>query len=421
MLAGVCIDSRQARRGDLFIALPGAYADGHCFINDAAKHGAAAAMVTAPCDASIASQIIVDDCALALARLATHWRRQFVGKVAAITGSNGKTTIKEMLFSICRTAVGDAAHKSRGNLNNHLGVPLSMLELRPQHQLAVLETGMDAFGELRQLGAICRPHVAVINNAQRAHLGKFESISAIAAAKGELIETLSADGVAVLNADDPHFSLWQKMAGQRKVIAFGFGENANYRGRYENGQLFLPDNDKPISLPIAGKHNNGNALAAAAAATALQLSTEIIQQGLENFSPPPGRLQFKKINANVVLIDDTYNANPDSMAAALAVLNNCAGEKFAALGDMLALGETSADEHETLLAAAVKAGVNVFAVGAQMKGAVNQTGGAHFADKESLVQALKEQLQQCKEAAVLIKGSRGMQMEDVVQGLEKAL
>lgn len=419
MLAGVCIDSRCVQRGNLFVALPGARADGHEFIPAAVAQGAVAAMVSKPVKMT-ATQVMVSDCASALAQVAGRWRRRFNGQVVAVTGSNGKTTVKEMLGGICRSAVGNARmYRSSGNMNNRLGLSLSVLKLRSHHQLAVLEAGMDAAGELLELGGICQPQVAVVNNAQRAHLGGFASLKEIARAKGELIETLPADGIAVLNADDAHFPLWKKAAGKRRVIAFGFHDNAGYRGEYRAGQLQLPMGGTPIALQVAGKHNIGNALAAAAAAVALNLPAAAIRDGLTAFAGAPGRLQFKQVTKKLLLIDDSYNANPDSMAAALAVLAGCAGDKFAVLGDMLALGAAAEAEHQTVGRLAAAAGAELLAVGDEMKAAAGGDRAQHFADKESLCKFLRKRLSAGTSAAVLVKGSRGMGMETVVQELER--
>ncbi len=413
VLSGVCIDSRRVRCGDLFVALPGARADGHDFIAAAINGGAAAAMVTAP--SRTATEITVRDCETALALLASRWRRMLGARVAAITGSNGKTTVKGMLASICRAAE-PASHWGKGNMNNRLGLSLGVLAMRPHHRLAVLEAGMDAPGELMELGGICRPRVAIITNAQRAHLGGFASVAAIARAKGELIETLPADGAAVLNAADKHLPLWKTLAGRRRVITFGLEENADYRGRADGGGLWLPSCKKPVKLRQPGAHNIRNALAAAAAAAALELPPEAAAAGLESYEGAPGRLQFKRTAEGALLIDDTYNANPDSVAAALAVLAECEGEKFAVLGDMLALGAAAAEEHKNIAAAAVAVGAELFTTGEHMKAAA---AGEHFSDKETLARRLRARLRRCKKAAVLVKGSRGMRMETVADALER--
>lgn len=415
MLSGVCIDSRRVRFGDLFIALSGENTNGHDFVSVAEQQGAAAAMVQLPVSAK--TQIVVGDCEQALVKLASGWRNVFAGRAAAVTGSNGKTTVKEMLAAICRAAAGDQhVFSTHGNMNNRLGLSLAVLELQPHHQYAVLETGMDAPGELLELGGICRPHVAIVNNAQRAHLGGFASVADIARAKGELIETLPPDGVAVLNAADQHISLWRKLAGKRKVLSFGFDQDADFRGEIRGDALHFPNHSTPVKLQVPGAHNLGNALAAAAAASVMSLPPESVVNGLSSFNGVAGRLQHQQLSDNILLIDDTYNANPDSLLAGLKVLSECQGEKFAALGDMLALGESSAAEHAAAVAAADAMNIRLFAVGEQMKAAAGARG---FADKESLVQELMAQLKACQQGAVLVKGSRGMQMETVVRMLKE--
>lgn len=413
VLSGVCIDSRRVRRGDLFVALPGARADGHDFISAAAAGGAAAAMVTKP--ARTVPEIIVGDCEKALGMLASRWRRMLPARVAAVTGSNGKTTVKGMLGAIC-AASGIESYCGAGNMNNLLGLPLGVLSMRPRHRLAVLEAGMDAPGELKELGGICLPRVAVITNAQRAHLGGFASVAAIARAKGELIETLPADGTAVLNADDKHLPLWKELAGGRRVLTFGGGANADYRGGADKDGVRLPVWGRPLKLRLPGAHNVRNALAAAAAAAALDLPPEAVAAGLESYAGAPGRLQFKRTPEGVLLIDDTYNANPDSLSAALLVLAECEGEKFAVLGDMLALGAASGAEHAAAGRAARAAGARLWATGECMKSA---DADEYFTDKAELARRLRGRLKKCKTAAVLVKGSRGMRMETVVKMLEE--
>ena len=416
MLSGVSIDSRRVRAGDLFVALPGARVDGHDFVADAIRVGASSAMVTYPL--SVGSQVVVSNCAIALARAATKWRDVYGGKIVAITGSNGKTTVKEMLAAICRVAMGeDNVYCSYGNMNNYLGVSLSVLALRHRHQIGLLETGMDTFGELLELGGICRPHIALINNAQRAHLGNFESVAAIARAKGELIQTLPADGVAVINGDDVSAQLWRQLADKRRVIAFGFGADVDYRAKRQNGKLMLPHDDVWLKPPLLGEHNINNVLAAAAAAAALEIPAPLIRRGLESFGGVSGRLQFMRFN-KIVIIDDTYNANPDSMMAALAVLQECPGEKIAILGDMLALGEAATDEHHQLVVTAKAMGAQVLGIGKYMTAAINHVGGGDaFEDKESLLADLFKRLNNktATTVTVLVKGSRGMAMEIIVK------
>lgn len=418
ILSGIAIDSRRVAHGDLFVALPGVRADGHDFLAAAADNGAAAMMVSAPGQTAV-SQIVVGDCEMALARLAAQWRRILADiRVAAITGSNGKTTVKEMLAAICRAEFGaEEVYSTPGNRNNRLGLSLAVSALGAHHRVAVLEAGMDARDELRELGGICRPAVALVNNAQRAHLGAFASVAAIARAKGELIETLAANGIAVLNADDTNFPLWRELAGDRRIVAFGFSDRASYRGEMRGGDLVLPDCPIPVRLQVAGAHNRENALAAAAAAFALGIPEKTTAAALESFSGVPGRMQCKTLPGGVFLIDDSYNANPDSLAAAFAVLARCEGEKFAALGDMLALGDATAEAHAAVVQDAKARGIRLFTVGDAMRDA----GAPHFADNDSLARALREQLRDCPRAAVLVKGSRGMRMEEVAAALEKAL
>lgn len=410
---GAAIDTRQLQKGNLFVALRGRNADGHQFVGEAKKRGAAAAMVERQITIDI-PQIVVGDCARGLAALARQWRHYdcgFDGTVAAITGSNGKTTVKGMLASILAAAVGEKfVHQSEGNKNNLLGLPLSLLQLNKRHKYAVLEAGMDAPGELSQLGDIAMPDVAVITNAQRAHLGGFDSVAAIARAKGEV---LASAKTAVLNADSPYFSFWRKQCRRRcNVASFGFGKKAQTRGRAATGGATI-DGIGFIPLAVAGEHNAVNALAAAAAARVLAIDNAAIAEGLQKFNGVAGRLQFRRAACGALVIDDTYNANPDSMLAAFAVLAKQPGRKIAALGDMLALGENAAKEHQNI-AAALPKDTLLMTTGAMMK----KAGGAHFDDKDKLARALRRELKNGgNNAAVLVKGSRGMKMETVADAV----
>ena len=331
---GAYIDSRKIRAGGLFVCLPGLRVDGHDFVSAAAVAGATCALVERVQESTIA-QIVVDNCADALRRLAAAWRANFKSlRVTAITGSNGKTTVKEMLAAICRAGWGDnAVCQNEGNLNNLLGLPLTLLMLRPHHRVAVLEAGMDAPGELITLGRLVGAQTALINNAQRAHMGGFNSLFEIAEAKGELLQTLPDDGVAVLNADDEHFPLWKKIAGKRRVFSFGESKNADCRARARDGEIIFTD-EKPLKLSLPGRHNVKNALAAIACADVLGLKLDTVRVGLENFVGVAGRLQCKTLANGALLIDDTYNANPDSVLAALQVLFARSGKRVAILGDM---------------------------------------------------------------------------------------
>lgn len=431
MLTGARIDSRRVRPGDLFVALPGSRADGHDFAAAAAAAGASAILVSSSRlagqgldESAPASRIVVEDCGLALTQIAWRWRAECRARLTAVTGSNGKTTVKEMLASIFRAEAGsegsaDRVYSSPGNLNNRLGMSMSLLDMSADCETAVFEAGMNAAGEIGELGALCRPHMAVVNNAQRAHIGHFDSVESIARAKGELIDSLPADGVAVINADDPHAFLWRDLAGGRRVIGFGFERDADYRGEPTAGGVFLPGGIR-AGLQVAGEHNALNALCAAAAASSWKVSDESIRAGLESFEGVAGRLQFKRLSENVTLIDDSYNANPDSMAAALAIMEGRPGKRFAALGDMFELGESSESEHAATVEAAQRAGVLPFVAGEAMR----HSGGRHFEDKDSLAASLLEAVAGCQRegerATILVKGSRGMEMETVAQHLEAA-
>ena len=416
---GAAIDSRRLRRGDLFFALAGARADGHQYVAAALRGGAVGAVVARRQD-TVLPQIVSPDPQQALMAVAAAWRRQLSAAVVAVTGSNGKTTVKEMLAQICRAAYHDeAVHCSQGNYNNHLGVPLTLLAAKKEHQVIVAEAGMDAAGEITQLGALLRPHVAVINNAQRAHIGNFSSVADIARAKGELLPCLRENGTAVLCADSPYFSLWRRLATGRNILSFGFSATATVRGKAVAGGLRL--GDRFIRLRVPGRHNQHNALAAAAAARALGLSTDAVCRGLEAYAGFRGRLSVSPLAGGSVLIDDSYNANPESAMAALAVLQQTAASIAAlpllVMGDMLALGDAeSAHAHAELVAACTAARVRVFGFGEAMQAA---GGDIHFSTKKEIVTAVRRLLEKEK-VCVLVKGSRGMGMEEVAQALTSA-
>lgn len=422
---GMGIDSRRIAAGEIFVALPGAERDGHDYLPDAARAGAAAAVVARQ-QAAALPQIVVADARAALADWAALRRRRFGGVVAAVTGSNGKTTVKEMLLAICRAHYGvDAVSASCGNYNNALGAALTLSGLSAARRVLIAETGMDSPGELTELSALLRPHVAVINNAQRAHIGNFSSLADVARAKGELLSGLAKDGIAILNADDEYFDLWRQLAGERRVLSFGFGAAAEIRGEMREGRFFI--GDSAVRLRVPGTHNCCNALAAAAAARALGASFSAIAAGLEAFDGVDGRLQMRKLAGGSLLIDDSYNANPDSAAAALEVLRRTAAENnlppLLVFGDMSALGDSSEREHAALVAAC--ADVHLFTLGDAFCRAVC-TGSVgtppppcrHFDDAAALIEAVVTKLRGGA-CCVLVKGSRAMRMERVVQALSE--
>ncbi len=421
----VSTDSRDILPGDLFIALRGDRFDGGTFAGQALRKGAVGVVLDAAQAPDIASAIRVDDTRLALGRLGAGWRARFHLPVVAITGSNGKTTVKEMLAAILRVECGSdtAVLHTEGNLNNDIGLPLMLLRLRTHHQFAVLEMGMNHTGEIDYLTRLARPDVAVVNNAMTAHIGFLGSVEAIARAKGEIFNGLSGAGIAVFNADDPHAGLWREMNVRRCVTDFGLRQPAVVRGHYEPTEsgaaltLTLPNATLEIALQVPGEHNVMNAMAAAAAAFTLDVSYRSIVKGLAGFSGVKGRLQKKPALHGSTFIDDTYNANPDSVKAALAVLAQQPGRKILVLGDMGELGSDAAAMHLQIGLAARDAGVDrLLALGEFSRETVSAfgAGAMHFERIQELLAELENEL--APDVTVLVKGSRFMQMERVVQG-----
>jgi UDP-N-acetylmuramoyl-tripeptide--D-alanyl-D-alanine ligase len=419
----VSTDSRTIQPGDLFIALRGEKFDGGRFAVQALERGAAGVVLDAAQAPDMTTALRVDDTRLALGRLAATWRRRFTIPLVAITGSNGKTTVKEMLAAILRVEAGsdDAVLATEGNLNNDIGLPLMLLRLRPTHRFAVLEMGMNHTGEIDYLTRLARPDVAVVNNAMTAHIGFLGSVEAIARAKGEIFNGLSDAGIAVFNADDAHAGLWREANARRSVIDFGIRQPAKVRGQYRPGSfgsaltLTLPHACLDIALQVPGEHNVMNALAAATAAFALDVSLRSIDAGLSAFSGVKGRLQKKPALHGSTFIDDTYNANPDSVQAALAVLAQQPGRKVLVLGDMGELGDDAAPMHAQIGLAARAAGVDtLLALGELTRETVGAfgAGAMHFERIQELLAELENLL--TPDTTVLVKGSRFMQMERVV-------
>ncbi len=420
----ISTDSRSIQPGDLFIALRGDKFDGGSFAAQALQQGAAGVVLDHRQAPEIVSAIRVDDTRLALGQLAAAWRRRFAIPVIAITGSNGKTTVKEMLAAILRVEAGvdDAVLSTEGNLNNDIGLPLMLLRLRDTHHFAALEMGMNHAGEIDYLTNLAHPDVAVINNALTAHIGFLGSVENIARAKGEIFNGLSNAGIAVFNADDPHASLWREINAHRCVIDFGIKQPATVRGHYQPSgfgsslAISLPNATLEIALQVPGEHNAMNALAAATAAFALDLSYRSIVAGLSGFSGVKGRLQKKAALHGSTFIDDTYNANPDSVKAALAVLAQQPGRKVLVLGDMGELGTDAATMHAQIGMAARTTGVDrLLALGDFSKETVAAfgAGAMHFERIQELLAELENEL--TPDTTVLVKGSRFMQMERVVQ------
>ena len=438
---GVSTDTRSIAAGELFVALKGEHFDGHEYVRQALAQGAAAALVESAWAGLQDDQpplIVVEDTRRALGDLAASWRARFALPLIGITGSNGKTTVKEMCAHIlCEQARrsrpdGDPAESrqsilvTEGNLNNDIGLPLTLLKLRSRHVAAVVEMGMNHPGEIAYLTHIARPTVAVITNAQRAHLEGLGGLAAVARAKGEIFAGLSPDGVAVINADDPHAAMWREMNRSRKVFSFGLTPAADVTAGFtplQFGSLLRlvtpqgrPDREVPLDLP--GKHNVANALAAAAATLAAGVPLEAIVAGLADFSGVKGRLQRRKARHGALLIDDSYNANPDSVRAAIDVLAALQGKKILVFGDMGEVGEQAGQFHDEIGGYAKSMGVDrMLALGEHAAAAArNFDGGAeHFKNVAALIDALLRLLDE--DTTVLVKGSRFMKMERVVEAI----
>ena len=427
----VCSDSRKLKPGDLFVALRGENFDGYEFVQQAAQAGAVASLVNADsyeAHPSIpnpeSSILVVEDTRLALGAQAAYWRKQFDIPMVAITGSNGKTTVKEMLASILSEATGDKAAvlATKGNLNNDIGMPHTLLQLNAQHRYAVIEMGMNHPGEIDYLARIACQDVALINNASGAHLEGLGSVEAVAQAKGEILCGLKPHGTAVINADDANAPLWRALAGAHPLLEFGLDQQADVSGLWSplgtgmRLDVQTPAGNFTVDLQVPGAHNARNALAATAAAIALNVPLETIAAGLEKFSGVAGRLQRKAARHGATLIDDTYNANPASMHAAISVLAQAGGKRVLVLGDMGELGDGAATFHAEIGRAARAAGIEkLYALGALSAGAVREfgSGARHFERVEDLQSALENELD--ANTTVLVKGSRFMKMERVVQ------
>ncbi|MFJ2332596.1 UDP-N-acetylmuramoyl-tripeptide--D-alanyl-D-alanine ligase [Pseudomonas helleri] len=422
--SGVSIDSRAIAQGQLFIALTGPRFDGHDYLNDVAEKGAVAALVEREVPESALPQLVVADTRVALGQLGALNRAGYDKPVAAITGSSGKTTVKEMLACILRTRGPVLATK--GNLNNDLGVPLTLLELTQEHTSAVIELGASRIGEIAYTVAMTKPHVAVLNNAGTAHVGEFGGPDKIVEAKGEIIEGLAADGIAVLNLDDKAFAIWHARAAGRQVLSFSLKNpeadfyasdlSLDARG-CPRFTLHSPQGIEPVQLNLLGTHNVANALAAAAAAHALGVSLFGIKTGLEAVQPVKGRAVAQVTGTGLRIIDDTYNANPTSMCAAVDILAAFSGRTVLVLGDIGELGEWAEQGHREVGAYAADKVSALYAVGPLMAHAVAAFGhqARHFANQADLITALRTEHE--KNTTILIKGSRSAAMENVVAAL----
>ena len=424
----VVSDSRTLKRGQLFVALQGPNFNGQDFVGAALQAGAAGAVVAAAQPVAL-PQIVVSDTQAALERAARSWRAHFAGPLVGVAGSNGKTTAKEMTASILAQAGECLA--TRGNLNNHIGVPLTLMRLTPGHRFAVIEMGANRAGEVAALVALARPSIGLITNAGAEHLEGFGTLEGVARAEGEMVAGLTPAATAVINADDEFVSLWRGSTPAR-VVTFGVRQRADFtatdvrasvgaHGFRTHFRLSAPQGSAAIELSLGGAHNVANALAAAAAAAAAGATLEHIAAGLAAVRAVPGRLQFKQSASGAWLIDDSYNANPSSMRAAIEVLATLSGRKWLVLGDMGELGAFAADAHTDIGEFARAQGIErLYATGPLMQRAVESFGaGARwYGAAAELIAALHEALRGAgPEVRLLVKGSRSNRLERVVEAL----
>jgi len=426
----VTTDTRSLEPGALFVALRGERFDGHEFVPEALARRAAGALVSRVASVPL-PQVVVTDALAGLTAFASAWRRDFEGTVVGITGSNGKTTVKEMTGAIL--ACAGPCLVTRGNLNNHIGVPLTLCRLEPAHRYAVIEMGANHLGEIAHLAAVARPDVGLVINAGPAHLEGFGGLDGVAQGKGELFAGLDMGQTAVINEDDRFAAYWHGLArGAGRIVTFGLRERADFTaadlrsvvtdgGLATEFELICPLGRRRLSIALAGEHNVANALAAAAAAHAAGAGIDAIVEGLSGMRPVAGRLEFKKLRGGGRLIDDSYNANPGSVRAGLRALAGLEGEHWLVLGEMRELGETSAQLHAEIGEFARQSGVTrLLAVGDEARHAVEAfgAGGTWFADAEDLIRALAGGIG--PGVTVLVKGSRSNRLERVAAGLGAA-
>jgi UDP-N-acetylmuramoyl-tripeptide--D-alanyl-D-alanine ligase len=427
-LTSVGIDTRTLESGACYVAIKGENFDGNDFVDQAIKSGAKAAVVQRQITTELPS-IVVDNTRLALTRLATAWRQKCGSKVIGITGSNGKTTVKEMIATILK--VESQVLSTQGNLNNDIGVPLTLLKLEPKHKFAVIEMGANHPGEIADLGRCALPDIGVITNVGTAHIEGFGDIDGVAKAKGEMFAEVSKKGVSIINADDAYYDYWKTLIGAGKQISFGLTESADVyakavQSKITNGKfvtdfmLHYQDQKIPVQLALAGYHNVVNALAATAAGLAAGLILSQVKQGLEIVQAVPGRMEPMTGKHGGVVINDSYNANPTSLEAALKVLTSIPGERWVVLGAFGELGLDSETIHSQMGKMIKSTGVvRLAAIGPDAKSTVKAfgKGATFFASQDELISALNEQLK--GDEVVLIKGSRAQRMEYVTKALTR--
>jgi UDP-N-acetylmuramoyl-tripeptide--D-alanyl-D-alanine ligase len=417
-------DTRTLQPGDLFVALKGDRFDAHQFLPQAAAAGAAAVLAERGVAASGLPGLEVDDSLRALQQLARGWRAGLSLPLIAVTGSNGKTTVTQMIAAILQAWLGDAALATAGNLNNHIGLPLTLLRLNTRVRAAVVELGMNHPGEIAELAALAAPTVALVNNAQREHQEFMHSVEAVARENGAVIAALAPTGTAVFPADETFTPLWRELAGTRATLCFGAGGEVDGEAQWVGGhwalKLRTPAGPLALALHIAGAHNVRNAMAAAAAALAAGAPASAVRDGLEAFRPVKGRSAARAITWQghpATLIDDSYNANPDSVRAAVEVLAGLPGPQWLLLGDMGEVGDQGPAFHAEVGAYAAQRGLAaLWCAGPMSSGAARAfgPGARHFADTAALIAALGEAPDA---ASLLVKGSRFMQMERVLQAI----
>lgn len=418
---GVSKDTREIKSGQLYVAIKGEQFDGHEFIQKAKDSGAVLALVEKESDANI-PQVIVKDSILALGEMAANWRKRFSIPVAAITGSNGKTSTKEMTASIFKQ-VGETL-VTQGNLNNHIGAPLTACGLSNQHDFAVIEMGANHQGEIGYLSKLLCPTIALVNNAAAAHIEGFGSVQGVAETKGEIFLGLNESGVGILNADDAFYEYWRGLLSQRRIISFALdNKNADLTATWKplaDGLAIHMQGllDLQLKLPSHGRHNVSNALAASAIALAAGIDKKFIKQGLESLHAVSGRLQFLKGGKGETLVNDAYNANPASFSAAIDLLAQTKGKTILVAGDMFELGENAEQYHYEVGREAKQKGVSeLYALG-EFASAVAKGFGENakaYDDKQTLIDELRQAIN--SETTILVKGSRGMRMEQVVEAL----
>ncbi|MES2352514.1 MAG: UDP-N-acetylmuramoyl-tripeptide--D-alanyl-D-alanine ligase [Pseudomonadota bacterium] len=424
---GVSTDSRSVMAGNLFVALRGEVFDAHKFLAQVAEQGVAAAIVEELPEGWNLPAIVVPDTLTALGQIANYWRRQFAMPVIGVTGSNGKTTVKEMIATILAAAHGEEGRlATRGNLNNEIGVPLTLFRMEAKQQSAVVELGMNHPGEIGRLSAIAEPTVAMVNNAQREHQEFMHTVEAVARENGAVLASLPADGVAVFPHGDEFTPIWEELSAGRRVLRFGLTKDAEVSCTFRAGdfgnEMFVTIREgegEPeqffVNLQAAGEHNVRNALAAVACAYAAGIALDKIKLGLDTFAPVSGRLQKKAAANGAVVIDDSYNANPDSVRAAIDVLSKSAAPRVLVLGDMGEVGTLGPEFHEEIGAYAQTKGIEQVLVTGELATHMKGASIRHFENFGDLLAAVDAAV--TPDATVLIKGSRFMKMERVVQHL----